>query len=87
MIDRPALIAWRGKAPWPDRVLPELRDNLAAKRGNPSFRHDLDVLLTNIPADYAAENAADLIMRELGSKLRNAPPVDEITRLRTAPSD
>lgn len=57
---------------------PELRDNLATKLTNPSFRHDLDALLTNTPADYTADDAATLIMRELGSRLRNAPLLDEI---------
>ncbi len=155
MIDRPALIAWRSKAPWPNLVqieqdlrhavktswwsgeadiptyetsellatklralyqrrkgrdlfdlwlgltvlkvdpdqivagfnhymhdtafsFPELRDNLAAKLGSPRFLRDLDALVTHIPIDYGPDTAADLVMRELGSRLRNAPPVDEI---------
>ena len=56
---------------------PELRDNLAAKLANPSFRHDLDALVIRAPAEYNPEAAADLVMRELGSCLRNAPPVAE----------
>ena len=99
MIDRPALIAWRSQAPWPNPVQveqdlllsrlmieiardetlgPELRDNLAAKLASAGFRRDLDALTTHIPAGYNPDIAADLVMRELGSRLRNAPPVEEI---------
>jgi len=62
---------------------PELRGNLAAKLANPSFRHDLDALLTATPPGYDPDIAADIIMRELGSRLRNAPPVDDIAPLRS----
>jgi hypothetical protein len=110
VIDRPALIAWRSKAPWPDRVQIEqdlllsrlmieiardevlgpelamrggtLRDNLTAKLANVSFRRDLEALVTNIPPQYDPNAAADIVMRELGSRLRNAPPVEEIAPLR-----
>jgi predicted nucleotidyltransferase component of viral defense system len=136
VIDRPALVAWRSKAPWPNVVpiptfqasellatklralyqrskgrdlfdlwlgltvlkadpeeivagfnhymrdatfsFPELRNNLAAKLASASFRRDLDALTTHIPAEYDPDTAADLVMRELGSHLRNAPPVDDI---------
>lgn len=61
---------------------PELRNNLAAKLGDTSFRHDLDALVANVPSDYDVDTAADLVMRELGSRLRNAPPVAEIAPLR-----
>ena len=57
---------------------PELRNNLAAKLATTSFRGDLDALTTHLPASYDPYTAADLVMRELGSRLRNAPPVDEI---------
>ena len=57
---------------------PELRNNLAAKLASASFRRDLDALTTHIPAEYDPDTAADLVMRELGSHLRNAPPVDDI---------
>jgi predicted nucleotidyltransferase component of viral defense system len=57
---------------------PELRDNLAAKLANPGFRHDLDALVTSTSPDYDLGSAADLVMRELGSRLRNAPPAEEI---------
>ena len=57
---------------------PELRDNLAAKLATTSFRRDLDALTTHLPAGYNPDTAADLVMRELGSRLRNAPPAEEI---------
>jgi len=61
---------------------PELRDNLATKLDSERFRRDLDALVTNAPADYRLDTAADLVMRELGSRLRNAPSADEIAPLR-----
>jgi Nucleotidyl transferase AbiEii toxin, Type IV TA system len=60
---------------------PELRDNLAAKLTNQSFLHDLDTLLASTPPAYEPSVAADILMRELGSRLRNAPPVEEIAPL------
>lgn len=57
---------------------PELRQNLAAKLDSPGFEHDLDTLVVGMPADYTPGHAADLVMRELGSRLRNASPVEEI---------
>ena len=60
---------------------PELRDNLAAKLASTGFRHDLDALTTDIPAGYDPDTAGNLVMRELGSRLRNAPPVGEIGEL------
>ena len=53
---------------------PELRVNLVAKLASASFRRDLDALTTDIPAEYYPDTAANLVMRELGSWLRNAPP-------------
>jgi predicted nucleotidyltransferase component of viral defense system len=61
---------------------PQLRDNLAAKLASASFRRDLDALTTHLPAGYDPDTAADLVTRELGSRLRNAPPVEEIGSLR-----
>lgn len=61
---------------------PELRVNLAAKLASASFRRDLDALTTDVPAEYDPDTAANLVMRELGSQLRNAPPVEEIGPLR-----
>ena len=65
--------------------LPELRDNLAAKLSSTRFLRDLDALMTNTPTGYDPDTAADLVMRDLGSRLRNAPPVDEITPLGPEP--
>jgi hypothetical protein len=62
---------------------PELRDNLTAKLANATFRRDLDALTTHIPAGYDPDTAADLVMRELGSRLRNAPPAEDIDPLRS----
>jgi predicted nucleotidyltransferase component of viral defense system len=64
---------------------PELRDNLAAKLGSTRFLRDLNTLVTNTPTSYNPDTAADLVMRELASRLRNAPPADEITPLRSGP--
>jgi len=61
---------------------PELRENLAAKLEDAGFRRDLDALTTRIPSGYDPDTAADLVMRELGSRLRNAPPAGEIGPLR-----
>jgi hypothetical protein len=65
---------------------PQLRGNLADKLDTPDFAHDLDPLVANLPSDYTHEVAAELVMRELGSRLRNAPPAEEIEegRWRTA---
>jgi predicted nucleotidyltransferase component of viral defense system len=61
---------------------PELRNNLGAKLANTGFRRDLDALTIHLPAGYDPDTAADLVLRELGSRLRNAPPVEEIGTLR-----
>jgi predicted nucleotidyltransferase component of viral defense system len=61
---------------------PELRVNLVAKLASASFRRDLDALTTDIPAEYDPDTAANLVMRELGSRLRNAPLAGEIGPLR-----
>jgi predicted nucleotidyltransferase component of viral defense system len=57
---------------------PQLRENLAAKLGAPGFEHDLDTLVVGMPTHYTPGHAADLVMQELGGRLRNAPPLDEI---------
>jgi len=62
---------------------PELRANLAAKLANASFGHDLDALLSSTPPEYDLDIAANIVMRELGGRLRNAPPVDDIAPLRS----
>jgi predicted nucleotidyltransferase component of viral defense system len=61
---------------------PELRDNLTAKLANTGFRTDLDALTTHTPAGYDPDIAANLVMRELGSRLRNAPSAEDIAPLR-----
>ena len=61
---------------------PELRDNLTAKLANASFRRDLDALVTSIPPEYDPNTAGDIVMRDLGSRLRNAPPAGDIPPLR-----
>ncbi len=53
-------------------TFPELRNNLAAKLTDPAFRHDLDALLIRTPPEYDANVAADIVLRALGSRLRNA---------------
>jgi predicted nucleotidyltransferase component of viral defense system len=62
-------------------TFPELRDNLAAKLESASFLRDIDTLLASTPSEYKPNAAADLLMRELGSRLRNAPPIEEIISL------
>lgn len=57
---------------------PELRQNLAAKLEDRSFREDLAVLVMDAPVAYKPTEAADLVMERLGSHLRNAPSLDEI---------
>jgi predicted nucleotidyltransferase component of viral defense system len=52
---------------------PELRDNLTAKLEDTRFRRDIDALVTQIPAAYDPDAAADLVIQQLGSRLRNAP--------------
>jgi len=61
---------------------PELRNNLSAKLASTGFRRDLDALTTHLPAGYDPDSAADLVLRDLGSRLRNAPPIEEIGTLR-----
>lgn len=63
---------------------PELRDNLALKLADTSFRRDLDALVTSIPPAYNPDTAADVVVRELGSRLNNAPPVEEIAPLHSS---
>ena len=57
---------------------PELRLNLRAKLGHPDFRADLAALTTAQLMNYEPERAADLLMEQIGPRLRNAPPSDEI---------
>ncbi len=58
---------------------PQLAQNLRAKLKNPEFNNDLRNLLTATPTGYDIVAAADLFMERLGSRLRNAPSVQEIS--------
>jgi len=51
---------------------------LHAKILDTDFAADLDALVTTRPEDYVLHHAADLVMERLGSRLRNAPPIDDI---------
>lgn len=57
---------------------PELAQNLAAKLADGDFGSDVEGLVLELPAEYVVEEAADLFMERIGSKLRNAPPLEEI---------
>jgi predicted nucleotidyltransferase component of viral defense system len=57
---------------------PQLRQNLRNKVSSSEFDSDLETLVTVLPAEYDVTAAADLVMEELGSRLHNAPPADEI---------
>jgi predicted nucleotidyltransferase component of viral defense system len=59
-------------------TFPELARNLDAKLDDAGFRADLNDLVTEPPSEYKLEEAADLVMERLGSRLKNAPPLDEI---------
>jgi predicted nucleotidyltransferase component of viral defense system len=59
-------------------TFPQLAQNLRAKLQVDDFAADLDALVTSRPEDYAVKGAADLVMERLGSRLRNAPGIDEI---------
>jgi len=56
----------------------ELAQNLRDKLDDAGFRADLDPLVVAVPSGYDIGAAADLVMEELGSRLHNAPPRDEI---------
>lgn len=57
---------------------PQLRVNLVDKLADADFRSDLDVLVTSLPEGYDIDVAADVIIEELGSRLRNAPAGEAI---------
>jgi hypothetical protein len=42
----------------------------------------METLVTEAPDEYEVETAADLVMELLGSRLHNAPAVDEISESR-----
>lgn len=54
-------------------TFPELCLNLSAKLEDRDFRADLFQLVADVPEDYAAEDAANLVIERLGPHLRNAP--------------
>lgn len=57
---------------------PQLAPNLRAKVADPDFANDLGELVRTPPAGYELVAAADVLMERLGSRLRNAPPLDRI---------
>ena len=57
---------------------PQLRQNLGAKLVSAEFNSDLETLVTEVPAGYEIASAADMVMEHLGSRLHNAPELDEI---------
>lgn len=57
---------------------PELASNLEAKLKDREFRDDLLQLVVTPPSGYDVEEAADVVMSRLGSRLRNAPERREI---------
>jgi len=59
-------------------TFPQLAENMKPKLGDPEFKADLDDLVTDPPAGYELVQAADLLMERLGSRLKNAPAVDQI---------
>lgn len=52
---------------------PQLRDNLRDKLADPIFAGDLGPLVSEIPTDYDAARATQLVLTQLGARLRNAP--------------
>jgi predicted nucleotidyltransferase component of viral defense system len=57
---------------------PQLRQNLGAKLVSDEFNSDLAALVTEVPDGYDVVRAADVVMELLGSRLRNAPGIDDI---------
>jgi len=57
---------------------PQLRQNLGAKVTSGEFNSDLATLVTDVPDEYEVLAAADVVMEFLGSRLGNAPAVDQI---------
>lgn len=58
---------------------PQLRQNLRAKLESDEFNADLETLVIEVPSGYTVPAAADLVMEMLGSRLHNAPGIEEIT--------
>lgn len=57
---------------------PQLAANLKAKLANAAFARDLGDLVRAVPSAYVLTTAADVVMERVGSRLRNAPPLEEI---------
>jgi Nucleotidyl transferase AbiEii toxin, Type IV TA system len=57
---------------------PQLRQNLGAKLVSGEFNSDLAALVVEVPDDYDVVRAADVVMELIGSRLRNAPALDDI---------
>jgi len=57
---------------------PELSANLKAKIAAADFRDDLLQLVIAPPSGYHVDQASDLVMSRLGSRLRNAPALEKI---------
>ena len=56
----------------------ELAGNLSDKLNHPDFAEDLDALVQDVPTGYQLDEAADLVMESLGSRLKNAPALEDI---------
>lgn len=59
-------------------TFPQLAQNLAAKLEDQGFRADLATLVTELPMEYRADEAASVLMSRLGRLLKNAPAGEEI---------
>lgn len=57
---------------------PQLAGNLREKLTDEEFLTDLEALVAAVPTTYRVEEAADVLMERLGSKLRNAPTLADI---------
>jgi predicted nucleotidyltransferase component of viral defense system len=57
---------------------PQLRENLRDKLADTAFSNDLSDLVRATPTGYDLTKAADLFMERIGSRLKNAPPIEEI---------
>lgn len=57
----------------------QLRQNLREKLSSDDFNADLEMLVTQFPAEYKVPAAADLVMELLGSRLHNAPSMEEVS--------
>lgn len=56
----------------------DLADNLIDKLTNSDFQDDLTQLILEPPRGYDPTAAADMVMEQLGSRLRGAPDLSAI---------